>query len=453
MRKVFDVLESNGLLSEVDATQIYGLSREVVVKLYEGVYTTIFDSQQRQIIAGAVEPLQIDPFTFFAGASVRGDSGCGAPLCRIQKIDFLGRYAALYANEVVVPLPLTHPEKVHAVAEAKKSLARSATTLLRLRPLITQGIIRPVVMRTTHCEHEIKWVDQMRAVVHELADEAAKLSLAEFDLEYQLPEKAPTGLSTVYINGPGDFLEHGNIVNVFRESPGWKLRSWRYDSEGKTILRGKKKLWFVRLLFNEIANNTSFYLAYGRLQKARFLTDLPGEAFVLDWLTGDERLAASTSAMKLLTHAVPILADVPIATVMRIRREERDSFESYRMAVTKIAREVLQRKSRLSRKEAREMLRALVEPEIMSIRKEIRSERERQARRISGGLASLAAGVAIGAFGGLPIAVTGAIAGAAALVGGRLLAKAADEACEHGTNLRQQNDLYFLVRLMQEEPS
>ena len=99
------------------------------------------------------------------------------------------------------------------------------------------------------------------------------------------------------------------------------------------------------------------------------------------------------------------------------------------------------------------MLRALIEPEITSLRKEIRSERERQARRISGGLASLAAGVAIGAFGGLPIAVTGAIAGAAALVGGRLLAKAAEEACEHGTNLRQQNDLYFLVRLMQEVPT
>jgi hypothetical protein len=453
MRKVFDILESEDLVSEVDAARINGLSSAVAVKLYENVYATIFDSQKSEAIAAGAEQPQMDPFSFFAGASVRGDSGCGAPLCRIQKIDFLGRYAALYANEVVVPLPLTHPEKVHAVAEAKESLARTATTLLRLRPLITQGIIRPVVMRTTHCEHEIKWVEQMQAVVHEMADVQAKLSLAEFDLEYQRPEKAPTGLSTVYLDGPRDFLEHGNIVNVFRESPDWRLKSWRYDNEGKTILRGTRKLWFVRLLFNEIANNTSFYLAYGRLQKARFLTDLPGEAFVLDWLTGDERLAASTSAMQLLTHEVPILADVPIATVMRIRREERDSFESYRMAVTKIAREVLQRKSRLSRKEAQEMLKTLIEPKILSLQKEIRFERKRQAHRIIGGLSSLAAGVAIGFFGGLPIAVAGAIAGAAALVGGRLLAKAAEEACEHGTNLRQQNDLYFIVRLMQEEPS
>jgi hypothetical protein len=453
MRKVFDVLESNGFVSEVDAPRINDLGSTVAVKLYESVYASIFDSQQRQVIAAGVEPLQMDPFTFFAGASVRGDSGCGAPSCRIQKIDFLGRYAALYANAAVVPLPLTHPERVHDVAEAKRSLARTAITLLRLRPLITGGIIRPVVMRTTHCEHEIKWVDQMQAVVHEMSDEAAKLSLSEFDLEYQLPEKSPTGMSTIYVNGPRDFLEHGNIVNVFRESPDWKLRSWRYDNEGKTILRGKKKLWFVRLLFNEIANNTSFYLTYGRLQKARFLTDLPGEAFVLDWLTGDERLAASTAAMQMLAHAVPILADVPIATVMRIRRQERDSFESYRIAVTKIAREVLQRKSRLSRKEAQDMLKALIEPEILSLRKEIRSERKRQTHRIFGGLASLAAGIAIGAFGGLPIAVTGASVGTAALVGGRLLAKAAEEACEHGTNLRQQNDLYFVVRLMQEESS
>src|ERR1017187_6445577 len=127
--------------------------------------------------------------------------------------------------------------------------------------------------------------------------------------------------------------------------------------------------------------------------------------------------------MQLLTHEVPTLAGIPIATVMRISREERDSFQSYRMAVTKIAREVLQRKSRLSRKEAQEMLKTFIEPQIFSLRKEIRSERKRQAHRIIGGLSSLAAGVAFGFFGGLPIVVAGAIAGAAAMVGGAILSE------------------------------
>ena len=98
------------------------------------------------------------------------------------------------------------------------------------------------------------------------------------------------------------------------------------------------------------------------------------------------------------------------------------------------------------------MLRAVIEPQITSIQREVRFERKKQSRRISGGLASLAAGVAIGAFGGLPVVITGALAGAAALVGGQLLRSAARSVCEHGIDLRQENDLYFLVRLMQERP-
>jgi hypothetical protein len=133
MREVFDVLESKGLFSEADTTRIEGLRANGALELYERVYATIFDAEQSQLSRTRADAAQVDPFTFFAGASVRGDSGCGAPLCRIQKIDFLGRYGALYADEVAVPLPLTHPEKLCGVAEAKPSLARAATTLLRLR--------------------------------------------------------------------------------------------------------------------------------------------------------------------------------------------------------------------------------------------------------------------------------------------------------------------------------
>jgi len=451
MRELFDVLESKGLVSEVDTMRIENLSAKELLKLYEHVYGGVFDSQEQRAASRADTPLALDPFTFFAGASMRGDSGCEDPLCRMRKIDFLGRYAALYANEVTVPLPLTHPDKLGGVAKARALLLRSATTLLRLRPLITHGTIKPTVMRTTHCEHEIQWVKQMHALIYDLAEHAAKESLTRFDLLYLLPEKAPTGRATIYVEGPRDFLEHGSLVVLFDESPNWRCKTWKYDRKGRTELRRNRKLWFVQRIFDEIASNTSFYLAYGLRQNARFLTDLPGEAFVLNWLTGDEQLSATTSAMELLTHAVPILADLPIATLLRIRREERDAFESYRGVITRIASDTLAQTNRLSKKEAQEMFKALIEPEIASLRKEIRFERRRQRKRITGGLATLAAAVAIGAFGDLPVAIGGTLAGAAAVAGGRLLGKAGEVACEHGANLRQRSDLYFLVRLLQEE--
>jgi hypothetical protein len=43
------------------------------------------------------------------------------------------------------------------------------------------------------------------------------------------------------------------------------------------------------------------------------------------------------------------------------------------------------------------------------------------------------------------------LAGVGTLVGGRLLSKAAEAVCEHGPEFQQKNDLYFLLKLTEEE--
>ncbi len=450
MERVYDILESKGFISEDDFSKIEKLSEKDTVKIYEQIYTAVFDAQRERTLRLSSTRVELDPFTFLASALMLCDT-CWCPNCRIPKLDFLGRFAALYANEVTVPLILERPGTVDSTQQAKALLSVAVTTLLRLRPLITGGIIKPAVMRSTHCVHVIEWVNDMMALVRDFAEDAAKQRQALFRAVYQVPEKAPTRRSTVYLEGPAEFLEHGSLVITFDEGVSWRAKTWRYDREGKTELRGAKKLRFVNVVFDQIAENTTFYLAYGRQHNARLLTDLPGDAFILNWLTKDEELMATTSAMEHLMHSVPILADLPIAGVLKIRRQERDSFEAYRKAITTITSDVLSRKTRLSKKEAQEILKAKIEPELSRLKMEMRSERRRQTNRIAGGLAALAAGIGIGAFGGLPIVVGGALAGAAAVAGGRLLAKAAEEACEHGVNLRQQNDFYFLLKLLKEE--
>jgi hypothetical protein len=104
MQDLFNALESKGLLSEQHAARIDDLGSKDTVKLYERVYGLIFDEQNKRIPAAG----DVDPFTFYVGASLRGDT-CWVPDCRIRKLDFLSRYAALYANEMTVPLHLVHP--------------------------------------------------------------------------------------------------------------------------------------------------------------------------------------------------------------------------------------------------------------------------------------------------------------------------------------------------------
>jgi hypothetical protein len=49
-------------------------------------------------------------------------------------------------------------------------------------------------------------------------------------------------------------------------------------------------------MLNHIANDTTFYLAFGRSQKVRYLTDQPGETFFLDWFNDDEELDGRVSS-------------------------------------------------------------------------------------------------------------------------------------------------------------
>jgi uncharacterized protein (DUF2062 family) len=69
--------------------------------------------------------------------------------------------------------------------------------------------------------------------------------------------------------------------------------------------------------------------------------------------------------------------------------------------------------------------------------------RKTQSRRVAAGMASIVAGVAIGAYSGLPPLLSVPLVAAASMVGGRLLSKAAESACEHGPETKQKSDLYF----------
>jgi hypothetical protein len=447
-----EILEKNAIVSDADCLKAEEIPTEKMLALYESFYNSVRDFQEKQlsdIVQG--QNADMDPFSFLASASLRSDAACEEISCRVTKLDTLARYTALYANEVTVPLPLDDPSRVGA-DRARVLLRNSCLTMSRLRPLIDAGFATPAVMKSFHCEHTIDWVREMIDLTHAVAQNEARSMINEFRVTYQLPEKSPSGRSTVYIDGPSDFMEHGGGVVTFDEGSSWRLKTWRFDREGKTEIKGNKKLFFVNRIFNQIANDTTFYLAYGRLRSARYLTDLRGEAFLLEGLTHDEELAANNKAMNsFLTHTVPLLGDLSIDSLIRIRLEERDSFGKYREALNKVLRTLAQSKKRIGQHEIREMFKEVIEPELLGMRSELHQEQKRQARRVAGGIGTLAATVALGVFGGIvPVLVKGTIAAAGAMVGGRLLSKAAEAKCEHGANLKEKNDFYFLLRLAQE---
>lgn len=203
-------------------------------------------------------------------------------------------------------------------------------------------------------------------------------------------------------------------------------------------------------IFANIADNATFYFAYGLKRQARFLTDMRGETDFLDWMASDdEEMVVKTDLLRELQHTVPVLGELPIATILRIRQQEKDAFESYRDAVTKMSSRILANKN-VSKKEVREMLRDSIEPELRRMNRDLRAFRKVRRSQSIGTVMSMAAGVILGAYAGLPPIASVPLATGAGVVGGRLAARAAEEACSHGPEFKQKNDLYFLLRLTNE---
>jgi hypothetical protein len=450
MKPEIELLEKYGLIRDEDCLRLEDISSRRLLKLNEQLYSIIYERQRKR--HWEHQGTEIDPFTFMASASLRADATCNHYPCRASKLDFLGRYAALYANNVILPVPLSSPEESGSdVDGTRRDLAPTVQSLLHLRPLIEAGIVTPVVKRSFHCVHTHEWAGKMIEVVRHAAVVIARDAMRDFRVVYQLPEKSPTGESTVYIEGPEELIEHGEIVGLWDEGKHWRLKSWRFDREGKVEIRGEKKLSRVYAsVFMEIANDTSFYLAYARLHSARYLSDRLGETVLLEALTDDEEAVIESQRLRAMAHVVPLLGDLPISRLLRIRREERDAFGRYQHALRKLLNDMMLRKGRVSRREVQELFRDNVIPQLLRMKSELWQERKRQTRRVAGGIASLAASIGLGAFGFLPVAAKVAAVAASAMVGGRLLAKAAEDVCEHGANLVSKNDFYFLLKAAEE---
>jgi hypothetical protein len=215
-------------------------------------------------------------------------------------------------------------------------------------------------------------------------------------------------------------------------------------------IRGPHKRHMVTELFAGIADNMTFYLAYGLKRKARFLSDKRGETAFLEWMDHDEDMTAKSLALRQLQHTVPVLEELSVATILRIRKQEKDAFESYREAVSTISARILAANKKVSMKHAREMFRDAVEPELNKMKQEIKTYQKIRRSQVLSGIAAIAAWVLIGAYAGLPPVVAVPAMASGGLIGGRLLAKAAEAACEHGPEVQQKRDLYFLLKLTQE---
>jgi hypothetical protein len=435
---LYEVLEREGIKSPVDVLSLSKLTVKQSRELHQSLRKAIFQFQY----ASEAEPLDDDYYSFMPSASMRGDAGCSEVVCRAKKLNFLGRFAALYADRLVIPTALSsRPPRLKL--EIELELRSACLMLLMHRPLIEERIVIPAVLSTSHCEHQRGFVEETVDLLHEVAMERADEAVKEFDIEYQRPsEDRP--YHTVFIHGSEDYIEHGLVVAQFTGNPRWIAPSWRYDGEGKRMLSRQtiRETPFLRSLFTGTAADTTFQLFYGRSLGCKYLTTMAGEVEFLSALNDERQAEKDALIQQSLIHSLPFAESLSIAQVLALRSEIHDSFTQYRTAMRMTVKDF---DAPLTRQQAREVFRDRLEPKVKALELSLKKEVSLLNKKSRNYAAFAALVIGLGVAGLLPSAA------ALSLAGGALAIKMLDTVAE-----RQQqrstptnDDLYFLLRLKQ----
>ena len=304
-KEIFDLLAGYGLKKPADLEKVFRLTSKDARSLHERLWEVLFRFQYE----GLPPNPDAQAFRFVASRHLRGDT---CPHCRVEKIEFLARFAALYSDVVIVPLLLDRPSRACSLDAAKSKLRDAAESLILLRPLIVAGIVRPAVMTTRNCcNFHAENLREFSELTHHIADDIASDSLGQFSMYYK-PPLEPGGECELHVEGPKDYFDHGGMVWRLPSPPRWVAKSWRRQADGRLRVPPQKLLrtGVVQDIFEQIANDTTFHFAYGSVWRAKYLTDLPGEAELLRGLEDNGPSAQqhrATSLISAMTHALPFV--------------------------------------------------------------------------------------------------------------------------------------------------
>jgi len=202
VKNAAELLDERGLVEASSAAE--DLTKWPMTKV-EGIAADLFDFLEQQRSGWGEEEVSLMmPFSSLASGSLRGDSGCSRPLCRSAKLGVLGRYAAMYADHVFLPIALSRPSSGADAEELRARLIRTVFSILELRPLVERDLVRPVLPVLHYCPKCARHEFEKYGAGMEAAKLQASKHLGEFEFACRLVSEKPE-IMALEMNGPSDY--------------------------------------------------------------------------------------------------------------------------------------------------------------------------------------------------------------------------------------------------------
>lgn len=377
------------------------------------------------------------PFEFSASATFGGaPHPCAGLSCRMERVQELAYFAALYADRVLIPSPFSYVDSTSDLRQLRCDLAVAIAACLYLKPLLCAGVVQFAPKQDGEvCLHCLATKlgnssDDVRSLLRKL----------EHEYEVRATYFAEKDGRTVLIipGGPADLFETHETATCLHKPP---------DSI-KGLVHGRKERVTIPV---EIVRELKIPVDYARVVARDLITrDLCASRFGTGYLTRREldlTLATTTEhgrdeatvLRRNLGHTVETLQGASIKDLLRLRNSEMDAFKMYQIALRKAAVEAPRTR------DISGLYSDVVEPEIRRMNLTLQSARRSLLRSLTAHVAGASVYAGIALYSGL---VSPSVAGALAAFGGghftkKIIAKVAALYKQEPPDARE-NPFYFL---------
>lgn len=383
---------------------------------------------------------------------------CAAADCRIERLEQLAQFAVLYSDKVYVRN--FFGDMCHHIEGAKQpdiesfrlDLWDDLAVLLKMKPLVKSGVIVPV--STPHvCPH-----CSARRTLGPDGEKRSKREQSRLAKRYlesiSIKLKLVDDLYVLSFEGPEILLEHGGFTWAQDEPPASVRSSPRimaHLQRGQEVCLSRRAIKDAGLhkdLAKEVFYTIGFELLTAQGLNTSFLTDLPLHIDVLNSISDKPKMSSRNQVMlEHMTSLVPVAMDVPIQSLLKLRRNEHEAFLMFRQAISKAIDEVRAAKGEFTARDARGIYGDILEPELARLDAKVKSARRTLVKRSVTKAASWVGAISIGMYAGF--VPSDLMAAASALGLTQIVASLASDLLGSVAAKDQirSEDMYFLWRI------
>ncbi len=386
-------------------------------------------------------------YNFVSNKSLSGGiSGCGEIECRLKRAEQLAKFAALYADIILINNPFElYLEYASFNNTLRTNLLNDIIILWYFKPLINKGIIRFSQNSHQFCMECLNRFSKGKFYNYENKVKKARQFLVnEYlrNVEYYFISNSKHGY--LEIIGPEELVEHGTRYVLFseytpKEFLKYKSLDLRNKIDNKTLLKSE----FLSFSIKEELNEYALQEWYTKNFDYYYLTNREIETKLIHNINDEFVNAYNEYLYDALSHELPIFNGIDINDTIKIRENDKESFNLYRNSMKTLMKEITVNGTY----NVKEAFMDIVNPEITKINISVKESQKTILKNIGKNMIIIPGLIYIGLNSGL---LPDNIKDISSYIGGFELARGTikdiSELFSKPQNLRE-NPYYFLYKL------